>query len=540
MILRKPYAFLIKNFKLLHAIITVLMGYTLYKTYNIISFFGDYIISSQNIIGENIVETLYNLFMFISPIFVIIISIILLVVMIVKKKPSVLYIINILIYIYVLIVFLISKSTILQLEITLLDIRKIKLVRDLTTLSLMVQIYPIIKSFVRTVGFDIKQFDFGKDLAELEIEEKDNEEFEVNVSVDTNKMKRNVNSKTRISKYIYAENKFLINSIIVIIILIVVGITSFNIFRGKELTNMNTSFVVNGLRVKVLNSYSTRKDYKGIELVGLDSKKSLVVVPVNLKNTSSVDKQLTIANIELDIGEHRFRHSEKYRDSLFELGLAYNGELISSQGESNYILIFEVPTTYLDDEIYIKFITSISIKGKDLIPTYVTVPLELRNLDAEKDINEIKNNEQLSLNDSVLGDTLIKIDSIDISKRFKVDYNYCISSSDCLPSYEYLLAELNTNVDKSLMKITGSVTYDENNKISSLNYLYDLINYFGNVRYEIDGQVKTVSSGLTKVNPTFLKSNTTIYVSVPSEIEQAEHIDLILNIRDKQYVYSVK
>ena len=193
MILRKPYAILIKNFKLLHAVMTAFMAFIMYKTLNVISIYNEYFALNQALIGEDLASTAYSTFMYVAPIIIIIITLILFWVMIVKKKPSKLYIFTMIIYIYTLVMFFIGKSTMLKMEELILDVRTIKIVRDLTTLSMILQIFPLIKSFVRAVGFDIREFDFGKDLAELEIDETDNEEFEVNVSLDTNKVKRGVN-----------------------------------------------------------------------------------------------------------------------------------------------------------------------------------------------------------------------------------------------------------------------------------------------------------------------------------------------------------
>lgn len=540
MILRKPYAFLIKNFKLLHAIITAFMIFVFYRTFGILSFYSDYILSSNGIIGEEISSTLYNPWMFISVFAIIVISIILLTVMIVKKKPSTLYITNIIIYIFVLVIFVLGKSTTLKLEISLLDIRTIKVVRDLSTIAMLIQTYPLIKSFIRAVGFDIKKFDFGKDLADLEIEEKDNEEFEVKVSVDTNKMKRHVNSKERISKYIYAENKFLINTVIVVFILIIVGIVTFGIIKAKEKSSIGTTFTMNGFKIKPIIAYSTHNDYRGNKLNGIDDKKSVVVVPIEMKNNNSTNRQIVTANIELVIGEHKFRHTSIYRDGLFDIGSSYDGEIINSGDTTTKLLVFEVPTAYLKKQMYLKFITSITIKGKDLIPTYVTIGFNPIDLDSEASITTINPSEETTLSNSVIGSTKLTINSVELNKRFKVDYKYCLSSNNCIDSYEYLLPKLNTNTDLALMKVSGDVTYDDNYKNNSLSYLYDLIKYFGSLNYEVDGKIKTLTSDMNKVNPTFYKSNNVIYLSVPSDALRANNINLIIKIRNQQYVYIVK
>ena len=132
MILRKPYAFLIKRFKLIHLIMTVFMVVCLYKTFGAISFFGDYVINESNIVGQIVRDQVYPTILFVTPIVVIVLSLILLGVMVVKKKPYKLYIANIIIYIATLIVFIVGNSIVIELQQKLIDIRVIKLLSALT------------------------------------------------------------------------------------------------------------------------------------------------------------------------------------------------------------------------------------------------------------------------------------------------------------------------------------------------------------------------------------------------------------------------
>ena len=46
MILKKPYAFLIKYFKVINLLISLLAGYSAYRFYKIITFFNEYINSN--------------------------------------------------------------------------------------------------------------------------------------------------------------------------------------------------------------------------------------------------------------------------------------------------------------------------------------------------------------------------------------------------------------------------------------------------------------------------------------------------------------
>ena len=91
MILRKPYAFFIKHFKLFHIILTILITYLIYRTGLLLSFFNEYIATSQSVINQDLTGKLFNTYMFISPFLIILGSIVILSVMIIEKKLFYLY-----------------------------------------------------------------------------------------------------------------------------------------------------------------------------------------------------------------------------------------------------------------------------------------------------------------------------------------------------------------------------------------------------------------------------------------------------------------
>ena len=88
MILRKPYAFFIKYFKLLHAIIAVFIAFLLYRSFSIYNFFRVYIGNYSSALNEFSPSSFINMYSFILALVVIILIIVLLSVMIYKKKPK--------------------------------------------------------------------------------------------------------------------------------------------------------------------------------------------------------------------------------------------------------------------------------------------------------------------------------------------------------------------------------------------------------------------------------------------------------------------
>src|SRR5574344_1360945 len=507
---------------------TVLMIYMFYKTFSILSVFSYYVSSGATLMDENTASTTYNVLMFISPVIVIILSLILLGVMALKKKPSSLYLINIVTYIYVITMFAVSKSTISTLEVTLLDIRTIKLVRDLSTL----------KSLVRAVGFDIRQFDFGKDLAELDISDKDSEEFELEVSFDTNKTKRRFNAFKRHFKYVYAENKFLINTVVMIVIILIGSLTFYGVKKAGIINNMNSTFRAGNFSFNVLNAYSTREDYKGNTLSGLNDKKSLGVIQTSIKSNARTSQSYDVGDILLEVNDHKFSAIDTYRDGIFDLGELYNGDTLTGKEQIYRTLVYELPTSFLDNDMTLKFVDSISVQSVSLLTTYSNVKINIKDLDSnDKTIDNIYDTDT-TLTDSALYDTTLNIKSMEINRRYKIDYNYCVTSTECINSYEYIYAEANSNIDKYLLKIVGNVNYSD--RITTLSNLYNLINNFGVLQYTINNQTKTVTTSLTKVDPTYNKSDTTLYIAVPKEVENASNVNLIFKIRNMEYKYIIK
>ena len=73
MILRKPYAFLIKNFRIIHFVLTFLMIYVVYKYNNIAKFIQNYI---DNIANTQVATSYVGLLTFLAVILIIGINII--------------------------------------------------------------------------------------------------------------------------------------------------------------------------------------------------------------------------------------------------------------------------------------------------------------------------------------------------------------------------------------------------------------------------------------------------------------------------------
>ena len=529
MILRKPYAILIKNFRLIHIVMSFMIGYLAYRTNLIISFINDYMSSSTIKISTDVVNNLYGEILFILITLVIIFTIIIMAVLNFKKKPIKFYIYNIITHIYALVIYIISAAFVNELTHSLVEIRTLKLVSDFATAAFLFQVAALVYVVIRAVGFDIKSFNFKEDLAELEIEEKDNEEFEVNLEVDTDKLKRGARKKLRYAKYIYVENKFFINILIVVFIMVSLIFSLLNVSLYNRTYKDSQTFKTNQFMIQIRDSYITNSDYKGKKL---EDGYNLVVVRFSIKRLYAKSISLSTARFNLLSKNNLFRHVTIYNDELKDFGNTYIKGKIPFDNYANYILVFKVPVNFTQDKMTLIY--------NDTSNDDIKIEVKPTNLNSKSNVDSKKLTEELKFNGSILENTILKINSYELNNTFKLDYKYCTSKNVCYDSVEYLNVSASDNYSKTLLKLEGSLTFDEILPINKYKSIYKFINEFGSIKYVVDGTTKVISSKIKEVKPKKTTVGDTYFLEVPNTLFNAEKIYLEFNVRNKVYTYALK
>ena len=538
MILRKPYAFFIKNFKLMHMILTILIAYLLYRTGLSLTFFNEYISTNVSVIDQDLTGTLFNIYMFIIPFFIILATMIILSVMYVKKKPILFYITIIIIYASMLFVYNYVYSTLGLMEAKLLDIRTVRLARDILMMAFIAQVLSVIIAFIRTTGFDIKKFNFGQDLAALEISEEDREEFEVEVVVDTDRVQRRLRRKARYARYVYIENKFLIHITTLIIIAVVCFVVYLNSTIYNKIYSEKEAFLATDFSMRINKSYVTSKDYSGTITTGEET--SLIVLEIELKNNYLKPQKLEIVRTQLVIGGKIFYHQYNYKEKLFDLGKAYDDELLFNQF-TKYLLVYEVPKTALNNpQIEFRYSDKIDYTGGKLSPKYVTVDIVPEVLDKKTKTNDYVIGDEVLFEESVLGDTKLVINKYDIADQFKLNYQFCVSDTECYESYEYLLPDISNQYDKTILYLNGIIVWDETLTIEPITDVYNFVDLFGTVIYEIGGETKIQKVALNEVKSTKVLKTNDYYIELLREVKQADKISIVFDVRDIKYRYVIK
>ena len=202
MILKKPYAFLIKNFRKIHFILAILSVFIIIKTNTIVTFFKDYIANNYTVaVTDTLVKDTISNWLYVSIILTIIALILIYILLKTKKKPRKFYLFSIIYYMILLTFIIIASILISSLTRGLWDTASARIYRDFANMIFYPSfIFPII-TFIRSLGFNIKQFNFKSDLKKLEITDKDSEEIELSLNFDNYKAKRTIRRFIREFKY---------------------------------------------------------------------------------------------------------------------------------------------------------------------------------------------------------------------------------------------------------------------------------------------------------------------------------------------------
>lgn len=536
MILRKPYAFFIKYFRLLNLIMAIFMGIIIYRTFVISKFLTDYI-NDYTIANAGFNVSKYmSFYSFIIVLLIIILTIIITSVMFVKNKPKKLYIINLVVYFLVIVLYMVDYSLINSMNSQILDIRVSKALRDVNYILLAIQIVSFILTLVRATGFDIKSFDFASDLQGLDIDTKDNEEFEVAVEFDKNKVKRDFRKNLREIKYFYFEHKFFVNVSVIIVAVII----TFIVFMNKNIYNANygerQTFQASGLSVMVNNSYITKKDQQGNNIL---SDGYLVAVNFDVKRLYSSSKTLNTGLITLEVDGNSYGQTANYNNYITDLGTGYVDQKLSDDFVS-YLVTFKIPEDSKNKSMRLKFNDNVSYVRGEIGAKNIYIKLNPKDLTKNSEVVETNFKDTLVFSDSILEDTSLKITKADVSNKFKATYNFCSMKDKCFESYEYITPTATGNYFKTLLRLELDYELDENLNNDRYDDFYNLINTFGILYYQVDGKWNNQRISSETIRPKVADEGNVIYVEVNKDAERAISMYLEFKIRNYTYKYMLK
>ena len=534
MILKKPYAFLIKRFRVIHIILAVFMSYLLYKSYNVYSFLNNYLIEAKFNIIENIASKYISISMYISIFVIISITLVVLLLMNFKKKPIKYYFISLISYFLLTFVFMFTTYQLKQIEWNEINIQLIKITRDILLVSFLAQIPFLVLTIIRATGFNIKKFNFEKDLKEFALDDTDNEEFEVELQLDSDDFKTALRRRLRMARYVIKENKYILLAIIAII-MIALGTTIYvqdevynKIYEEQE--TLNTS----NFQIKVLNSYQLTTNTSGNDIS--DDKYSFTIVQISLTNKTKNNLSISLDNFRIRTGKFTtYKPDTDNYKNFVEFGNGYNAEAVPVNQQKKYILVFKINKEEQNNDKTLEYLTGGKRKNGELILNYAKFALTTKDLKNKKTITTSELNKKIEFTDSLLKDSSIIVENVKFNNNFIDKTTKCISNR-CYDTNTYIVPSTTSRYKKIVMKIKYNLSLDQNIDLKDMGNTF--IAKFANLRYIINNQEYNHNINLVDITPSGIEGRS--YLEVKEEVKNATNIFLDFRIRDKVYTYIIK
>ena len=534
MILKKPYAFLIKNFKKIHIILTTFIVFILLQTRNIVIFFEDYIKNNYSTtITSQLLKDTVGLWVYIFIILTIIILISVYILLKAKKKPTKLYFLAIIYYIVLFIFILIASFLLNSLSNELWTAASARTYRDISYIIYYPSYFFFIVMLIRSIGFDIKKFNFKSDLKELEISDADSEEIELNLNFQTYKAKRNIRRFIRELKYYYLENKKAIFILGIILVFILGFITIKNIEKVKYNYKENNEFTLNGFTFNIKKSMLTNLDLKGNII---EDDKYYIVILFNVKNNSQTDKKIEYTNFKLYFDKKYIYPSLNLGNNFLDYGDPYLNDIIYSQKSKDYIMAYEIDKKYIDNKFKLVLYQGSSLKSKEFIPKTINIKLNPNIYDEVKVVRNANLNENISLSSTNLKNATFKVNNPVFTNRYEYSYQSCYQNT-CRTYTDYVISDVSYQAKKALIILDYELSLDkETSSYTNINSISSFASNFLEVEYTLSNETKKTS--VKYANPSNLKDK--LALEVDGKVLNSDFINLLVTIRDRSYSIKLK
>lgn len=528
MILKRPYGLMIKYFRLIHLALTILTAFVMISSRVTVSFFRDYVANDYK---ASVVNNMAN--MYINPLLylvlaVVILTLVALVVLLrYKQKAYSFYLYAIIYYVFLVIMLLVAAGLLTGLEEEVWVARNARIYSDVALFVYLPQIFFIVVLFIRTLGFDVKKFDFQKDIAELELSDEDSEEIEINLGFETYKAERTLRRFIRETTYYVKENKLLI-LIFLGVLTLIFGYVFFKNFEvNKHTYRQNKQFSYNGFSVKVEDSMITNLDASG-EIINDDY---YCVLKVTLTNNSGDSKAFNYSNFLLYRGRHKYAPDFSVSDKFIDYAEGYHGQKIAAKATKTYVFAYRIDK--LKANYRIEIFTGISRKYKSQIIIVKLNPLIINNVDI---IKTTSLGNEIDLNGTYLDNSKINIKDYQIVDKYTYQYESCLGEK-CHTFVDSVIPKYKKGRTNTLLVLDYEYTIDD----KSLYYLtYQSINTFVDnffkLQYAVDSSEKTAI--ITNVTPQKVKDK--IILQVDNDIKKADIINLLITIRNNRYIIHIK
>lgn len=516
MVFRKPYAFLIKNFKKIHIVLLMLSLFVAFKTLDVYRFITDFMRFNSYDFYRDPITSHITFWVRLSIVLLAIGSASILLLLHHKNKPWKLYLIPVIQYLAMFFVLGMITSFFSSYS-SKVETTDLRLSKDLLMMLLGSQLVSIGIYIIRVIGLDIRKFNFNLDEEFLSLSEDDREEFEININIDKNSFKRAFRRTIRNIQYFYKEHKKICQSIL-IIILLYTGFQTYKLFFVTHKTySEGNDYGVNGYTIQVHNSYFTDKDYTG-NVISTDS--NFVIVDLTVTNHEATRK-LKVDNFHLKNGVDDYITTNKiYAKEFQDFGKVYENSKELRRDESfRFIIVYKV-SKELNKKNFNLYYQEYDYLRK--------IKLKIKDYSEIKDVLVINFGDDMTF--SLQGEEEnISFDYCEFLDSLTYYSRPCNSVKCSINEYSYTAPEGFTvmKIDFASIKFVGKDMVDFSSDYGKIVYVDNSNGDEEEAEIEFQYPFSRVATGKS------------IYTLVPKEVEASNSVKLVYVVRNKEYVYKL-
>ena len=529
MIIKNPYNFIAKHYRLINILMLVPMIYLLLKFRDIAGFFSDFVKNGYKTFETNMADEYVTSLTFGATLFMLLYNGVMYFVFTTKKKNGLVYAIGAIYHIVLLVLALLFYNS--MNSITRLDATFANFVRDMGKLS-TIPMYPLILfTIAKALGFNIKTLQFDKN-AELKVNEED-EEIEIRIGSEDNYAKKNLVHMLRELKYYVLENKFvftILGGIAVVGALIGLYI---NVRITNRTYNFNQEVSTKTFEMALKESYITNVDYRGAVIT---PNKYYLVVKIALHNKSA-DTTIDRAVFRITFGGKTIMPVYDRSARFIDVGKPYEGQIIKYDSQDDYVFAYELTEKEIKSSYKLQILDSLKLKDNELLKTYKTFSVKPINIIKKKNLGEVKMGTEVKLKETTLGNSTMRIKDIDIVDSYKYSSKVCNRDGECEDTINTIVA----SPGKALMIIEDEIKLDEKSsyyKNSRKDFYGDFVTT--KIKPKLSGAIERedVVTLMRNVTPKALTDVKVYEVSV--DALKSSRITMIVNIRNTQFTIKIR
>ena len=520
MVFRKPYAFFIKNFRKIHILLIVLCGFIYSRTLQVTTFNKEFLTYFSYDSYLEPISRYLSLFLYISIFLTIGIFLLLLIVLKRKGKPWKLYLIPVLTYIVLIFIFFSVTNFYNHYEGDF-STTTVRALNNFLSIVTIPQYLVFLILIVRTLGLDIKNFNFSADEEFLELDQDDREEFEVNIDFDKHAVKRTAKKFTRFVGYFYEEHRYICNVIFIILGVFTLYRTYYYFGVSHKTIRENKEFNVNNYAMRINKSFYTNKDKAGNVL---EKDSAFVVVNLSVINNGP-SREFNGNDFHIVNGNKNYTfQGNTYSDSFSDIGNSFPVGKLKNGVKREVALVFKVnkKLNYKNFVLYYQ-----EYKGNT---SYLRkIKLKLENVSEINETKTIKIGETLKINTPIQGEKEITYEKASFVNSVNYNVESCGSNGKCIITTKNIQAPANTKI---LLIDFASIDY-EGKDLIKFTEEHAKIKYVDN-----DGFHREIKIEDALVNKDYLGKK--LYIKVPSNLEKLGNLNIVYTIRNNRYSYKIK